>query len=91
LNHGKENYGCTGEKIERSIDAAEFTGGYLCDASLELRDVNTREDWWEVHGSRVPVLCVKEADGTLIELPRPHPRLNAQSVGRHISKHLPER
>ncbi|MDJ0551320.1 MAG: glutaredoxin family protein, partial [Microcystis sp. M49637_WE12] len=44
---------------------------------LEIRDITSREDWFNAYQYEIPVLCQKLATGEKI-LPRLSPRANAE-------------
>lgn len=66
------------EKLEQ-VRSIEF--------ELEVRDITTRSDWFEVYQYEIPVLCQK-----LLEIEKPLPRLSPRaSVGQLeqlLQKHL---
>jgi len=46
---------------------------------LEIRDITSREDWFNAYQYEIPVLCQKLATGEKI-LPRLSPRANAEQL-----------
>ena len=51
---------------------------------LEIRDITSREDWFNAYQYEIPVLCQKLATGEKI-LPRLSPRANAEQLARHLA------
>jgi len=56
------------------------------DFQLELRDITTRPEWFEVYQYEIPVLCLRRGDREL-RLPRFSPRASAQQLSRQLQKH----
>jgi len=54
---------------------------------LELRDINSRDDWFDAYQYEVPVLC-KEVAGKEELLPRPSPRASTAQVQLMLQKYL---
>jgi hypothetical protein len=57
------------------------------DWQLEIRDITSREDWFNVYQYEIPVLCQKLATGEKI-LPRLSPRANAEQLARLLANNL---
>ena len=61
---------------------------------LEVRDITTREDWFQAYQYEVPVLCRYRALGDssqqpVVEaLPRPSPRATVQQLEQMLQKYL---
>jgi len=55
---------------------------------LEVRDITSREDWFQAYQYEVPVLC-RDIGGTEEPLPRPSPRTSTQQLERMLQKYLP--
>ncbi len=53
---------------------------------LEIRDITTREDWFNAYEYEVPVLC----DSNDKPLPRPSPRASVAQLIRTIQKYCPD-
>lgn len=66
------------EKLEK-IDALDF--------ALEIRDITTREDWFEAYQYEVPVLCQQLSTQEKL-LPRPSPRASVQQLTQMLQKYL---
>lgn len=66
------------EKLEQ-VNDIEF--------DLEIRNINTREDWFATYQYSIPVLCQKLADGEK-PLPRISPRANAAKLEQMLKKNL---
>jgi hypothetical protein len=68
---------------------------------LEIRDITTRDDWFQAYQYEIPVLCMavdppEEAlgsadrsspDQTLTPLPRPSPRATVQQLATLLQKY----
>jgi predicted PilT family ATPase len=55
---------------------------------LEVRDITSREDWFQVYQYEVPVLC-RDIAGKEELLPRPSPRMTVEQLERMLQKYLP--
>ncbi len=56
---------------------------------LEVRDITSREDWFQAYQYEVPVLC-RDSAGREEMLPRPSPRTSVQQLERMLQKYLSE-
>ncbi len=65
------------EKLEK-IDNLEI--------ELEIRDITTRDDWFEAYQYEIPVLLQK-IDGMKKPIPRPSPRLTVTQLERMLQKY----
>ena len=54
---------------------------------LEIRDINTRADWFEAYQYEVPVLCQKTSNGEK-PLPRLSPRATVAKLEQMLQKNL---
>ncbi|EPF18321.1 glutaredoxin family protein [Microcystis aeruginosa NIES-298] len=54
---------------------------------LEIRDITSREDWFNAYQYEIPVLCQKLVTGEKI-LPRLSPRANAEQLARLLANNL---
>lgn len=54
---------------------------------LEVRDITTREDWFQAYQYEVPVLC-KVAVDQEEQLPRPSPRASVQQLEQILQKYV---
>jgi Glutaredoxin-like domain (DUF836) len=54
---------------------------------LEIRDINSRQDWLTAYQYEVPVLCQLIGDRELV-LPRPSPRASVQQIEKLLQKYL---
>lgn len=54
---------------------------------LEVRDITSREDWFQAYQYEVPVLC-RNSSGREEPLPRPSPRATVQQLERMLQKYL---
>ena len=54
---------------------------------LEIRDINTREDWFTAYEYEIPVLCQKLPEGEKV-LPRISPRASVAKLEQMLQKNL---
>lgn len=54
---------------------------------LEVRDITSREDWFQAYQYEVPVLC-RDVAGREQHLPRPSPRAGVQQLEQMLQKYL---
>ena len=54
---------------------------------LEIRDINTREDWFTAYQYEIPVLCQKLPEGEKV-LPRISPRASVAKLEQMLQKNL---
>ena len=66
------------EKLEQ-VNEIEF--------DLEIRNINTREDWFAAYQYEIPVLCQKLPNGEK-PLPRISPRASATKLEQMLKKNL---
>lgn len=75
------------------------TGCHLCEGlqekleqiedpsfSLEVRDIEEREDWFAAYQYEVPVLCCLQA-GREQPLPRPSPRASVSQIAKLLDRY----
>jgi len=54
---------------------------------LEIRDITTREEWWQLYQYEVPVLCQKiTSTDREARLPRPSPRFSIKQLEQMLQK-----
>lgn len=53
---------------------------------LEIRDINTREDWFQAYQYQIPVLCCQVGDQEK-RLPRLSPRASVSQVTELLQKY----
>jgi hypothetical protein len=60
------------------------------DFQLEVRDITTREDWFQAYQYEVPVLLrvLPQRNDVEEQLPRPSPRANVQQLEQMLQKYL---
>lgn len=59
---------------------------------LEVRDITTRDDWFQAYQYEVPVLCQESMSGETIQekrLPRISPRASVGQVEQMLAKFFP--
>lgn len=54
---------------------------------LEIRDITSREDWFQAYQYEVPVLCLDTVNRESM-LPRPSPRATVQQLEQMLQKYL---
>jgi glutaredoxin len=54
---------------------------------LEVRDITSREDWFQAYQYEVPVLC-RNVSGREEILPRPSPRTSVQQLERMLQNYF---
>jgi len=54
---------------------------------LEVRDITSRDAWFQAYQYEVPVLC-RQLAGSEEMLPRPSPRLSVTQLERMLQKYL---
>jgi hypothetical protein len=54
---------------------------------LEVRDITSRDDWFQAYQYEVPVLC-RDSDGREESVPRPSPRMTVQQLERMLQNYL---
>ncbi len=55
---------------------------------LEVRDITSRQDWFQAYQYEVPVLC-RNISGREEPLPRLSPRLTVQQLVQMLQKYMP--
>ncbi|MBF2066484.1 MAG: glutaredoxin family protein [Calothrix sp. C42_A2020_038] len=75
------------EKLEQIGAMPEFS------FKIEIRDITTREDWYQRYEYEIPVLFVAndtENNGNAIErmIPRPSPRASVKQLAQILQKYL---
>ena len=66
------------EKLEK-VESINF--------DLEIRDINTRDDWYAAYQYEIPVLCQKLPEGEKV-LPRLSPRASVDKLEQMLQKFL---
>ncbi|MDJ0556187.1 MAG: glutaredoxin family protein [Microcoleaceae cyanobacterium MO_207.B10] len=73
------------EKLEEILKDSESS----CKFNLEIRDITTRDDWFQAYQYEVPVLSVSNPDTTTEQLiPRPSPRMPVRKLQQMLQKYL---
>ncbi|WP_299409981.1 glutaredoxin family protein [Acaryochloris sp. IP29b_bin.148] len=60
---------------------------------LEIRDITSREDWFQAYQYEIPVLLKREVHPSTAQvmetpIPRPAPRLSVEQLQRFLQKYL---
>lgn len=56
--------------------------------NLEIRDITTREDWFQAYQYEIPVLCRINSQHQEEMIPRFSPRASAQQLEKTLQKYL---
>lgn len=57
------------------------------DFELEIRDITTNKDWFNLYQYEVPVLSIKTSTGEKV-IPRPSPRISVRKLSENLSKYI---
>jgi glutaredoxin len=60
---------------------------------LEVRDITTRQDWFQAYQYEIPVLMIDPSGATsqaLIAIPRPSPRASVAQLAKLLQRYLSE-
>lgn len=59
--------------------------------ALEIRDITTREDWFQAYQYEIPVLFYVDegSANTLVPIPRPSPRASVAQLEQMLQKYHP--
>jgi hypothetical protein len=60
------------------------------DAELEIRDITSRDDWFQQYQYEIPVVLWVTESGAIVPLPRISPRASVTQVAQLLQKHLSE-
>ena len=56
--------------------------------TLDVRDITTRDDWFQAYQYEIPVLCWQRTPEQLEPIPRPSPRSTVHQLEQMLQKHL---
>lgn len=56
------------------------------EVQLEVRDISTNSQWWEMYQYEIPVLCVQTAEGEKL-IPRNSPRISVIQLTKILQKY----
>lgn len=57
---------------------------------LEVRDITTRDEWFQTYQYEIPVLCRVQSECSKEEqLPRPSPRVTVRQLEQMLQKYFP--
>ncbi|GAA6620681.1 glutaredoxin family protein [Scytonema sp. NUACC26] len=76
------------EKLEQIVEKQS-----IASLQLEVRDITTRDDWFQAYQYEVPVLFLvnyrgAEEEGIEQPLPRPSPRATVQQLEKTLQKYV---
>lgn len=77
------------EGLQEKLEQIQADSESPCQFDLEIRDITTREDWFDIYQYEVPVLY-KQSDPNSPEelLPRPSPRISAKQLEQRLIQYL---
>lgn len=55
---------------------------------LEMRDITTRDDWFQQYQYEIPVLFLESGQGATVPIPRPSPRATPTQLEQMLQKFL---
>ncbi|MCL2933257.1 MAG: glutaredoxin family protein [Trichodesmium sp. MAG_R03] len=77
------------EGLQEKLEEIQKDPDKPCLFKLEIRDITTRDDWFQAYQYEVPVLCVSVSDTTTEKLiPRPSPRMPVKKLQQMLQKYL---
>lgn len=59
--------------------------------AIDVRDITTREDWFQTYQYEIPVLYAMDETGTAQRLPRLSPRGSVAQLEQMLQKYCPDR
>jgi glutaredoxin len=72
------------EKLEQVVTIQNFAS-----LQLEIRDITTRDDWFQAYQYEIPVLFVADTTESQAKMiPRPSPRATVQQLAQLIQKYI---
>lgn len=76
------------ENLQEKLAEIQGDSNSPCQFDLEIRDITTRPDWYEIYKYEVPVLY-KCGDRSLTEelIPRPSPRISVYQLEQILQKY----
>lgn len=60
------------------------------EANVEVRDITTRDEWFQRYQYEVPVLFGVDSSGAEHPIPRPSPRSNVAQLQQTLQKYAPK-
>ncbi|NJL60868.1 MAG: glutaredoxin family protein [Methylacidiphilales bacterium] len=72
------------EKLEQVAKTQDFAS-----LQLEIRDITTRDDWFQAYQYEIPVLFVADTtENQATMIPRPSPRASWQQLAQILQKYI---
>ncbi len=72
------------EKLEQVVETQDFAH-----LQLQIRDITTRDDWFQAYQYEIPVLFVADATENQAKMiPRPSPRASWQQLAQLLQKYI---
>lgn len=76
------------ENLQEKLEEIQGDGNSPCQFNLEIRDITTRQDWYQAYEYEVPVLYKQADDNSMAEpIPRPSPRISAYQLEQMLQKY----
>lgn len=83
------------EGLQEKLEQIQNDPESPCKFDLELRDITTRNEWFQAYEYEVPVLFAAETDTTNGDvsqeekpIPRPSPRVSVEKLQQTLQKYL---
>ncbi|BAP17810.1 glutaredoxin family protein [cyanobacterium endosymbiont of Epithemia turgida] len=73
------------ERLQKKLEQIQ-----TININLEIRDITTREDWFEAYQYEVPTLYQRWEDTETI-IPRPSPRISVARLEQVLQKYISEK
>ncbi|PAX57957.1 glutaredoxin family protein [Brunnivagina elsteri] len=72
------------EKLEQVVETQDFA-----QLQLEIRDITTRDDWFQAYQYEIPVLFIADTRENQTKIiPRPSPRVSWQQLAQLLQKYI---
>ncbi len=77
------------EGLQEKLEQIQADSDSSCQFDLEIRDITTREDWFNIYQYEVPVLYKQSDPSSPAEqLPRPSPRISVKQLEQKLIQYL---
>lgn len=77
------------EGLQEKLEEIQQHSQHLNKFELEIRDITTRQDWFQAYQYEIPVLLKStETDEVEQPIPRPSPRLSVSQLEQMLQKYL---
>lgn len=76
------------EGLQEKLEKIQVISDKLGVFQLEIRDITTREDWFQTYQYEIPVLFkFSDSDNTEHHIPRPSPRMSVTQLEQLLQKY----